>query len=211
MAVYYSERPNPAPGTLCIVRCTSLPSGHVLVFHHLAYFSLTSTAGQRISVSTLTTQATPFPALTYIWMMSLLLAVAFPIPLRLPKSFSPNPIAVNGTSTLSFTLANSNSIAFDRGNIYRLASFGSAGCCHTICHHNLWRDAHLGTGCGRNESHLWIANRRTITREQFLYGQCQYNGHSFRVVSKRKRVYFIHKWRHQHQGLPGVPRQGSLC
>src|SRR5688572_29378349 len=36
---------------------------------------------------------------------------ATPTPPTITKAFSPNPIAINGTSTLTFTLANSNSIA----------------------------------------------------------------------------------------------------
>jgi uncharacterized repeat protein (TIGR01451 family) len=35
---------------------------------------------------------------------------AIPVPPAITKAFSPNPIAINGTSTLTFTLSNSNSI-----------------------------------------------------------------------------------------------------
>ena len=120
------------------------------------------------------------------------------------KSFSPNPIAVNGTSTLSFTLANSNSIELSRSNITDSLPSGL----------QVAATPSATTTCGGTPTWAPGAGRTILTfgrqpadnsRDKFVYGQCQYHGHSLRVLSERKRVYFIHKWWHQH----GVNRKAT--
>ena len=120
-----------------------------------------------------------------------------PVQPTLTKAFSPNPIAVNGTSTLTFTIANPNAASLTGATFADSLPAGvqvaGAPAASTTCGGSpTWAPA-----LAIDNADLRPADRRDASAERILHRQRERNGDNGRTAHQRQRLRLNDGRRHQ--------------